>query len=162
MSDSEQTLGAPSITIPTELEPLLLRGLFQKARDPILVAELESGSILMGNESAHRLTHFHPGEWSGITLADFFPEGKAIRYLEALKQSSQGDTMLFHDISLQAKSGDRLPCSLHAHRIRADAMGWLILTIIDESWFWRYQKSVKALIKKLKEKAHGHDDMTPI
>lgn len=88
------------------------RKLLEGSNDAVLIADIETGTILEANRKAEELFGYPLGEIIGMHHARLHPEGETSRYYELFARHARGDARLTEEIPMRRKDGREVPVEI--------------------------------------------------
>jgi len=146
------------------------RTIMETAPDAVVIAELETGTILEVNERATELLETSEEQLVGRTQAALHPDGEADRYREFFEFHAGSDQRTFSrfpngdELFVQTDSGERIPVEISAHVTELSDQRVMVGVFRDISDRRTYERELHRQIERLETltKVLSHDLRNPL
>lgn len=104
----------------------LFRAIFDGVMDGILLAEVETAKLFMGNKMIHEMLGYSEQELLNLSVPDIHPEKELTYVIEQFRKLSTGEITLAHDIAVKRKDNSVFYADISASSINLNGKNYLI------------------------------------
>jgi len=103
-----------------------IRAIFESASDGILLADVESGGFVMGNDAICRMLGLSAEEIKGLSITDIHPIESLDYVRSQFEKQASGEISLASDIPVKRKDGSIFPADVNSASLHLDGRPHLL------------------------------------